>query len=81
VMEPGAVTDGVIKVFPVPCELPPFGFTYQLSVPPAHPPAFNVMGPVPQRSLSNAKGGAVELITTGTELGRLGQPFTVTTTV
>lgn len=80
-IEPGTVTDEVTKEPPVPWEVPPTGFTYQLSVPPAHPEAFKVTGPVPHRSLGKANGGAVELTTTVTDEGGLGQPPTVATTV
>ena len=79
-MVPGAVTGGVTKVFPVPWAVPPFEFEYHLMVPPAHPEAFRVTGPVPHRSLNKATGGAIELTTTSTCAGKPGQPFTVAKT-
>ena len=77
---PGAVTDGVTNVFPVPWEVPPLALVNQFSVPPAHPDAFRVIGPVPQRSLNRATGGVLGVTTTITESGRPGQPFTVAKT-
>jgi hypothetical protein len=79
-MVPGAVTDEVTKVDPVPSELPPTEDEYQLSVP-EHPEAPNVTGPVPQRSPGIATGGVFGLTITSTDEGKPGQPLTVTMTV
>src|SRR6478672_1411584 len=47
---------GVVKLAPVPSELPPLEAAYQFNIPPGHPEAFNCTVPVPQRALSVTVG-------------------------
>src|SRR6478672_2359006 len=49
---------GVVKLVPVPSELPPLEAAYQFNIPPVHPVAFNGTVPVPQRALSIPVGAA-----------------------
>ena len=49
---------GVVKLVPVPSELPPLEAAYQFNIPPVHPVAFNGTIPVPQRALSIPVGAA-----------------------
>lgn len=49
---------GVVKLAPVPNELPPLEAAYQFNIPPGHPEAFNCTVPVPQRALSVTVGAA-----------------------
>ncbi len=59
---------GVVKLVPVPKELPPLELTYQFKVPPAQGVADKLTVPVPQREF-------------GVPVGAGGIAFTITVTV
>jgi hypothetical protein len=66
---------GVVKLIPVPSELPPLEAAYQFNIPPGHPEAFNCTVPVPQRALPVTVGAAgIELTVATTSVLGPSQP-------
>ena len=59
---------GVVKLVPVPNEVPPVEAVYQLIIPPIQPPAFSVIVPVPHLLPGVLVGAAGAVVTVATTL-------------